>query len=243
MTKIAAFFDIDGTIFRDSLMTTNFEKLLNFEIISKKTYYKEVYDIKDSWSKRYGEYDDYIETLAQVYSNNLKGMDMDFLNFIADKTIEDSYEDIYKYSRGRLKYHEEEGHLIFFISGSPDFLVSRMADKYNATDFRGTNYITDENNKFSGEIAKMWNSENKYIAMQEILQEYDIDLENSFAYGDTNGDLSMLKSVGYPIAINPTKELLKAIKLDADLTKKTEIVVERKNVIYSFDSSVKVLEY
>ena len=118
-----------------------------------------------------------------------------------------------------------------------------MAKKYNATDFRGTSYIADENNRFSGEITKMWNSENKYIAMQELLEEYHIDLENSYAYGDTNGDLSMLKSVGYPIAINPTKELLKAIKLDAELSEKTEIVVERKNVIYSFDSSVKALEY
>ena len=243
MTKIAAFFDIDGTIFIDSLMTTNFAKLVNYDIISKKTYYQEVHEIEDLWGKRYGEYDDYIETLARVYSDNLKGIDMDYLNFIADKTIEDSYEDIYKYSRARLKYHEEEGHLIFFISGSPDFLVSRMAKKYNATDFRGTSYIADENNRFSGEITKMWNSENKYIAMQELLEEYHIDLENSYAYGDTNGDLSMLKSVGYPIAINPTKELLKAIKLDAELSEKTEIVVERKNVIYSFDSSVKALEY
>lgn len=224
-------------------MTTNFAKLVNYDIISKKTYYQEVHEIEDLWGKRYGEYDDYIETLARVYSDNLKGIDMDYLNFIADKTIEDSYEDIYKYSRARLKYHEEEGHLIFFISGSPDFLVSRMAKKYNATDFRGTSYIADENNRFSGEITKMWNSENKYIAMQELLEEYHIDLENSYAYGDTNGDLSMLKSVGYPIAINPTKELLKAIKLDAELSEKTEIVVERKNVIYSFDSSVKALEY
>lgn len=243
MKKIAAFFDIDGTIFRDSLMTTNFKKLVKYEIIDNKTYYAEVKDIQDKWDRRYGEYDDYIETLARVYSDNLKGIDMDFLNFIADKTIEDSYEDIYKYSRARLLHHQEEGHLIFFISGSPDFLVSRMARKYNATAYRGTSYIPDDENKFSGEISMMWNSENKYIAMQDLLKEYDVDLENSFAYGDTNGDLSMLKSVGNPIAINPTKELLNAIKLDASLSEKTEIVIERKDNIYSLDSSVKVLEY
>lgn len=243
MKKIAAFFDIDGTIFRDSLMTTNFKKLVKYEIISNKIYYSEVKDVQDNWDRRYGQYDDYIETLARVYSENLKGVDMDFLNFIADRTIEDSYEDIYKYSRARLKYHQDEGHLIFFISGSPDFLVSRMAKKYKATDFRGTTYIRDENNKFSGKISMMWNSENKYIAMQEILEEYDIDLENSFAYGDTNGDISMLKSVGRPIAINPTRELLKAIKLDTSLSEKTEIIIERKDAVYSLDPSVKILEY
>lgn len=242
LKNIGAFFDIDGTIFRDSLMTANFKKLLKYEIISNKTYYKDVYDIEKLWSRRYGQYDDYITTISTVYAENLKGVNMDFLNFIADKTIEDSYEDIYKYSRARLNFHKEAGHLIFFISGSPDFLVSRMAKKYNAAAYRGTNYIPDENNNFSGEISMMWNSENKYIAMQELLAEYNIDLEKSYAYGDTNGDISMLKLVGNPIAINPTKELLAAIKNDQELNNKTEIIIERKDNVYSLDSSVKVLD-
>lgn len=242
LKNIGAFFDIDGTIFRDSLMTANFKKLLKYEIISNKTYYKDVYDIEKLWSRRYGQYDDYITTISTVYAENLKGVNMDFLNFIADKTIEDSYEDIYKYSRARLNFHKEAGHLIFFISGSPDFLVSRMAKKYNAADYRGTNYIPDENNNFSGKISMMWNSENKYLAMQELLSEYNIDLSKSYAYGDTNGDISMLKLVGNPIAINPTKELLTAIKIDQDLNQKTEIIIERKDNVYSLNSSVKVLD-
>lgn len=240
--KIGAFFDIDGTIFRDSLMIANFEKLVTHEVIDKKIYYLEVEEVQKKWDRRYGEYDAYIETLADVYSKNLRGVDMDYLNFIADKTIEDSYEDIYKYSRARLKYHREAGHLIFFISGSPDFLVSRMAMKYNATDYRGTLYIPDHENKFSGQISKMWNSENKYVAMQELSKKYDIDMENSFAYGDTNGDFSMLCSVGNPIAINPNRELLDSIKNDENLSENVEIIVERKDNIYILDSSVEVLD-
>lgn len=240
--KIGAFFDIDGTIFRDSLMIANFKKLMKHEVIDPKTYYLEVKDVQDKWDRRYGEYDAYIDTLADVYSTNLKGVDMDYLNFIADKTIEDSYEDIYKYSRARLKYHKEAGHLIFFISGSPDFLVSRMAMKYNATDYRGTAYIPDHDNKFSGMISKMWNSENKYIAMHELSEKYDVDMENSFAYGDTHGDISMLRSVGNPIAINPNSELLDAIKNDKKLCEKVEIIVERKDNIYVLEPDVKVLD-
>ncbi|MDO5028434.1 MAG: HAD-IB family hydrolase [Bacillota bacterium] len=240
--KIAAFFDIDGTIFRDSLMTRNFKKLLQYEIISNKTYYSQVADIEKNWAKRYGEYDDYITTISTLYSENLKGINMDFLNFIADQTIESSYEDIYTYSRDRLNYHHKQGHLIFFISGSPDFLVSRMAKKYKATDYRGTVYIADENNNFSGQISKMWNSENKYLAVQELLEKYKLDLDQSYAYGDTIGDLSMLSLVGKPIAINPTKELLKAINSDKKLRDKTEIIVERKNIVYKLPPSVETLD-
>ena len=64
----------------------------------------------------------------------------------------------------------------------------------------------------------------------------------SYAYGDTNGDFSMLKSVGNPIAINPNKELLKAIRGDEFLSKKAQIVVERKDNIYLLNSDVKILD-
>lgn len=32
--KIAAFFDIDGTLFRNSLMVSHFNKLIQYEILS-----------------------------------------------------------------------------------------------------------------------------------------------------------------------------------------------------------------
>jgi HAD superfamily hydrolase (TIGR01490 family) len=242
LKNIGAFFDIDGTIFRDSLMTTNFNKLVKHEVIDNKVYYNEVKEVEEDWVRRYKKYDEYIEILARVYAENLKGVDMNYLNFIADKTIDDSFEDIYKYSRERLAWHHQQDHCIFFISGSPDFLVSRMAMKYKATDFRGTTYFPDENNRFSGRISKMWNSENKDIAMNELVELYGIDMEKSYAYGDTNGDISMLRAVGNPIAINPNKELLMAIREDEYLANRAQIVVERKDNIYILDSNVKILD-
>ena len=34
--KIAAFFDIDGTLYRDSLMTEHFKKLIKYEVVDEK---------------------------------------------------------------------------------------------------------------------------------------------------------------------------------------------------------------
>lgn len=36
MGKIAAFFDIDGTLYRDSLMVEHFKKLIKYDIIDQK---------------------------------------------------------------------------------------------------------------------------------------------------------------------------------------------------------------
>ena len=74
-----------------------------------------------------------------------------------------------------------------------------------------------------------------------ICKKYGIDLMKSYAYGDTHGDYSMLLSVGHPRAINPSLELLNSIKESDYLKKNTEIIIERKDVIYKVHSDVETL--
>ena len=78
----------------------------------------------------------------------------------------------------------------------------------------------------------MWDAVSKRKSILEMVEKYNIDLEESYAYGDTAGDMTMLKMVGHPFAINPTKELLSKILEDEDLKKKITIIVERKDVTY-----------
>ena len=65
--------------------------------------------------------------------------------------------------------------------------------------------------------------------MNELKECYNIDIDNSYAYGDTMGDLTMLTTVGNPIAINPNQKLLNKLQ---ELEKDVKIIVERKDVIY-----------
>ncbi len=241
MGNIAAFFDIDGTIFRNSLMIEHFKKLVKYEIVDPSLWYNRIKPVYEEWDKRYGDFDDYLDTLSQVYIEELKGVSKAYMEFIAAHVINLNGDMVYKYSRERIRWHQEKGHKVFFISGSPDFLVSKMAEKYGATEYRGTAYLVDENNNFTGEIMKMWDSENKLKTLSEFLEKYDVDLSLSYAYGDTAGDLSMLKMVGNPIAINPNRELLLKIREDKDLSKKATIIVERKDVIYKLGPDIEIL--
>jgi len=239
--NIAAFFDIDGTIFRNSLMIEHFKKLIKYEIVNPSVWYSRIKPVYEEWDKRYGNFDDYLEALGKVYIEELRGVNKSYIEFIASQVINLNGDMVYKYSRERIRWHQKNGHKVFFISGSPDFLVSKMAEKYGATEYRGTTYLVDENNNFTGEIKKMWDSENKLKTLSEFLEKYDVDLDLSYAYGDTTGDLSMLKMVGNPIAINPNRELLLSIREDEDLSKKAVIIVERKDVIYKFKPDVEIL--
>lgn len=237
----AAFFDIDGTLFRNSLMIEHFKKLIKYEVIDPSIWHNKIKIVYEEWDKRFGDFDNYLETLADVYIEELKGVNKRFIDFIAAQVINVNGDMVYRYSRDRIQWHKAQGHKVFFISGSPDFLVSKMAEKYGATEYRGTRYLVDENKNFTGEIIKMWDSENKQKSLDEILGKYRIDLENSYAYGDTVGDLSMFKMVGNPIAINPNRELLDYIRHNKILSQKAQIIVERKDVIYRLSSDVEVL--
>lgn len=241
MTNIAAFFDIDGTIFRNSLMIEHFKKLISFEVIDPTIWYTQVKKTYMEWESRYGDFEHYLDVLANVYLEELKGVKKDYIEYIAAHVINVNGDMVYKYSRDRIEWHKEQGHKVFFVSGSPDFLVSKMAEKYEVTEYRGSLYEVDDDNRFTGEIVKMWDSKSKQGAIDELIDKYDVDLDKSYAYGDTPGDLSMLRMMGNPIAINPNRDLFISIRDDEELSKKTTIVVERKNIVYKLDSSSEIL--
>ena len=242
MGNIAAFFDIDGTLFRNSLMIEHFKKLIKYEVIDPSLWYSRLKDSYSEWEKRYGDFNDYMDELVEVYVKELRGINKAYIEFIASQVININWDKVYRYTRSRVRWHKNEGHMIFFISGAPDFLVKKMAAKYKVTEYKATEYIVDENNNFTGEVVRMWDSENKEKAISQLVDRFEVDLDASYSYGDTTGDLSMLKIVGHPVAVNPIKKLLIAIKQDEELYEKTTIIAERKDLIYKLSPAVELLE-
>ena len=236
----AAFFDIDGTIYRNSLLTEHFKKLIKYELLDIREYELKVKDAFKKWDERVGDYDRYLEEITTTYVEAIKGLSLQYNDFISDQVLELKGNRVYKFTRDMIKWHKSQGHKVIFISGSPDFLVSRMAEKWGADDFCGSVYHF-EDGKLSGEISPMWDSKNKMIAINNFCEKYDINLSESYAYGDTNGDYSMLSLVGHPRAINPSRELLEKIKTDSKLKNTAEIYVERKDVVYKVSSDVEIL--
>lgn len=237
---IGAFFDIDGTICRNSLLTEHFKKMIKYELIDSLEYEEKVRDTYMLWAERVGDYDGYLLKLAETYISAMIGISEKDNDFVSDQVMKLKGNRVYRYTRDRIKWHKEQGHIVIFISGSPDFLVKRMAEKWGAYDYRGSTYHV-ENGKFSGVISPMWDSKNKIKSLKYFCEKYNIDLEKSFAYGDTSGDYSMLKSVGNPIAINPSKEFLDKLREDGDICDKVQVIIERKDVVYKVDLKVQDL--
>lgn len=235
MSNVAAFFDIDGTIYREGLITEVFKKMVTHEIIDQKRWHDEVKPAYMAWDRRVGDYDTYLMRVTDVFKQTTVGFSSQHINFIAHKVIEQKGDRVYQFTRREIERHRKEGHKIIAISGSPDALVREMAEKYRFDDWRGSLYKTDAAGNYTGEIIPMWDSVSKLNALNEFVVRYGLDLSQCWAYGDTNGDFTMLKAVGHPTAINPTRELLLRVRADPEVAPKIRVVVERKDVIYNID--------
>ena len=223
--NIAAFFDIDGTIHRNSLLIEHFKLLVKYEYINVMSWEGKVKEKFSKWESRTGDYDDYLEELVEIYVEALKNFSKADMDFLAKRVIELKGDKVYKYTRDRLLYHTKSGHEVIIISGSPDFLVGKMAEKCNVKNYTASKYLTDENGIFTGEVIPMWDAKSKKKAIAEYCEKYDIDLEK----------------VGNAIAINPARKLLEKIKKDKELKEKVMIVVERKDVVYKFKPDVEIV--
>lgn len=231
--KIGAFFDIDGTLYRDGMITDIFKKFIKSDIIESDRWYNEVRDYYLKWDKRIGNYDDYLLKMADIYIEAVKGLHQIQVEFIARNVIKEKGDRVYTYTRDKIAWHKAQGHRVITISGSPIELVREMSIKHGFDDYIGTKYLMDENHQYTGEFVPMWDRESKQKAIDYFVDKYNIDLSKSYAYGDTAGDFTMLKVVGNPIAINPTRELLTEIKKDPTTLKAAKVIVERKDMIYN----------
>ena len=235
MSRIASFFDIDGTIYREGLITEVFKKIIKYELIEEEVWHHEVKPVYLKWDRREGDYDEYLLKMVDAYKQAILGVSKEHIEHVAQKVINQKGDRIYTFSRERMKWHKEQGHIVIAISGSPYELVSKMANKYKMDDYRGTIYETDEAGRYNGHVIPMWDAVSKQKAIDELQAKYDIDLSQSFAYGDTTGDLTMFRAVGTPFAINPTRELITKLMEDETLRQKINVIVERKDVKYKLD--------
>ena len=232
MKNIAAFFDIDGTISREGMISEMFKKMIKYELIDPNKWYSEVKPSYTKWDRRMGDYDTYLQKMVDIYTETVQDTDSFHIRYIAKKVIEQKGERVYAYSRERIRWHKAQGHKVIAVSGSPIELVKEMSEKYGMDDYRGTIYEVDDKGHYTGVIIPMWDSRSKQQALHELAEKHDIDFASSYAYGDTTGDLTMMRLVGYPVAVNPTRELLTRILEDEALKQKIQIIVERKDVTY-----------
>jgi len=109
-----------------------------------------------------------------------------------------------------IDHHMAQGDEVWLVSASPAEIVEPFAELLGVTGAISSRAKIDELGKFTGEMEFFAQGENKAIAIRELAQKRDIDLNESFAYSDSETDIPMLESVGHAYAVNADRQLAKA---------------------------------
>lgn len=226
MRKVA-FFDIDGTVFRSSLLIELVEALIAEEKFPKKAR-KEFSESFEKWQNREGAYEDYIDDVVTVFLRYIRGVHYGELADIGRQVVEKQERKVYRYTRDLIKSLKKEGYFLVAISQSPKTVLDDFCHSYGFDKVYGRIYEIGPQDRFTGVVTDEHLIKNKANIVKRILDHNpELTLEDSVAVGDTEGDIPLLDLVTHPICFNPNLSLhTHAVRM------KWEVVVERKDVIY-----------
>jgi len=227
--KKLAIFDVDGTIFRSSLLI----ELVN-GLIAEKVFTRDVEVLygktREEWLDRKGGYDAYIEGVIAAFRKNIKGVAYRDLRRVAYKVVAKHKNRTYRATRDLVRELKAKHYYLVAISHSPKLAVEGFCKTLGFNKVYGIMYETDENGpkaRFTGEVLFPEVIYEKDKIVERVIAEGGLTLRGSVGVGDTENDAPFLKLVDRPICFNPNKKLLAAAR-----RRGWEVIVERKDVVY-----------
>lgn len=223
-----AIFDIDGTIFRSSLLIELVEVLIEFGLFPMSVR-QEYEDKKNEWLDRKGDYEAYIMAVIGVFTKNIKGMPYTDLVRASEFVVARYRHRTYKYTEELIKKLRAEGYFLLAISQSPKTTLDFFCNDIGFDKTYGRIYETDKDGLLTGNNVEEYLISNKANIVRRACEKECLTLVGSVGVGDTEGDIPFLQLVERPICFNPNLKLY-----THGVEAGWETVVERKDVIYKF---------
>jgi HAD superfamily hydrolase (TIGR01490 family) len=202
---IAAFFDLDGTLFAGPSLEWRYFRFLRFQgAIPVKKYFlwlREAVRLAPRGMR------------AMRYANKM------YLRGVAIGAAERRAEEISFFAAAvdRVAWHAKERHKIVIVSGTLEILARKVAEQLE-TDLNARGLaaeihvcatrLQESARKWTGQvIGTAMYGQAKLQALRRKAEQEGLDLTKCFAYGDSATDRWMLAAVGRPVVVNPSKEL------------------------------------
>jgi len=202
---IAAFFDFDETLLAIDSASVGFKVLKEQGYLSRGFMLKMVFVLMMFKSGLFSE-----QQLAQSFLTFYKGRRLQtfidsaeefFQNYLkpnyAPKVIE------------RLHWHQSQGHHTVLLSGSIAYYLTPVTRDLGIDHLLCTYLEVSPNGILTGRSqGPVCVGDNKVEQAEELAEQLDVDLSESYAYGNSRLDIPILAKVGHPVMVNPSKALL-----------------------------------
>ena len=226
MKRRVAIFDVDGTIFRSSLLIELVDALIEAHIFPPSTAgeYARAYM---RWLDRKDSYEKYITDVVRAFRKHIKGVRYSDFIGISKKVTTLRKDRVYRYTRDLTRELKKKNYFLLAISNSPKEVVEGFCSRLGFDKTYGRVYELDEKKRFTGKfLYEELVSDKARVFHRAVLKE-NLTLLGSVGVGDSEADIAFLNVVERPICFNPNKKLY-----DHARRKRWRIVVERKDMIY-----------
>jgi HAD superfamily hydrolase (TIGR01490 family) len=198
----ASYFDVDGTLTRTNLFDTMWFYLMNqqnpFRGMSRVA--KTVASIPALFAAEQVDRGTFNELLFRGYEGITEDRLLDLSDEVFDSVLRPA---LYKDAISLVKRAKMAGHRIVLLSGSPDFLLTRLGKMLEADDIIG-NRLQIKDGRATGKLMPpIVAGPEKAKIIKDHAKHYGFDLDDCAAYSDSLSDVPMLSVVGRPAAVNP----------------------------------------
>jgi HAD superfamily hydrolase (TIGR01490 family) len=204
--KVAAFFDVDNTILRGASLFHLGLGLYRRGFLKASDVWRFVaIHLRYQW---FGESAAGVEATKTRSLAAIKGRPVAQMVAVGEQVWDEVLAGrVYPGTKRLLDEHLAAGHEVWLISATPIEVVNLIAARVGATGGLGT-VAEQERGVYTGRlVGGLLHGVSKAHAASQLARERGIDLEASYAYGDSANDIPILSMVGNPCAINADRRL------------------------------------
>lgn len=229
MRRVAVF-DIDGTLFRSSLLVELTEVLITLGLFPRTTR-KRYLAAYHEWLDRRGTYEAYLERLIRSFDRAIRGVKEEEFVRIASDVASYHGERLYRYTRELVGELRGRDYYLLAISHSPKYAVEPFAKQLGFHKVYGRMLAVDSRGRFTGETMHEDLIMNKAAILRRAVEKEGLTLRGSYGVGDSESDIAFLSLVTHPIVFNPNRKLYAHARRSG-----WRVVVERKDVVYELSA-------
>lgn len=205
MTKPAALMDIDNTLYDGFSYFDILPFFIEHKVLGPNVL-EEALLIMKAYKSGQIEYEEAVDTLLNILVEGLKG-----------ESHEEVYELAYSFYKNSTKFSTFarptielllDSHQLALVTAEPQF-IAQAVGKVLGVSILFSSICEVENGVLTGKVEKsLAMRKGKLGEIAPLLKHKN----NSFAFGDSEGDVEMLEAVDFPICVNPTNGLREVAK-------------------------------
>lgn len=240
-TKKGAFLDLDKTLY-DGYLFYDWAKFLEDNGVISLLDFAKFQEIGLFYKLGAIDYNEAAREVAVKIGDSLRGDSVEKVLELTKTFADSCLSSFYDYTPEVISSLKRRGYWVVFVTNEPDFLAELIKDKLGADDAIGLDYgmqgaetsvmgipiVKEKNAKFTGPVTNDLFSEfGKANVVKEYAAKNNINLGESFAMGDSEGDVQMLRLVKKAVLINKSEAIIKNLG-DSQIA-----LIERKEVLNS----------